>query len=95
MNTAVQNIPVKRSPHWKKTAPLLTFKFVLDDLQIQVLRNSSMKMRGFHHSFERDYETKVVTVTGRNRPKITADIKALFPDADITVAKAFVPYWRR
>ena len=95
MNTLVQTIPVRKSPHWKKTAPLLNFKFVLDDLQIQVLRNGSMKMRGFSHSFERDVETKVVTVVGRNKPKITEDIKALFPDIDIQVSKAFVPYWRR
>lgn len=92
MNTSSSNIRVKKLAHWKKGAPLLSFSFTLTDEERAKLRMSSMRMRGFKHNYERDIETNVTKVYGKNKKLILDDINALFPNLDVTVRRVFIPY---
>jgi len=92
MNTLSSNKRVTKVPHWKKGAPLLSFSFELTESERKALRLSSMRMRGFKHNFQRDLETNITTVYGKNKKQILADIKALFPNLDVTVRRVFIPF---
>ena len=92
MNTSSSNIRVKKAPHWKKGAPLMKVSFSLTDEERKTLHMSSMRMRGFSHKYERDIETNITNVFSKNPKKVTADIRALFPDLDVNVKRVFIPY---
>ena len=94
MNTATANIRVKKAPHWKKTAPLKSFSFTLNEEQFTALRLDSMKMRGFSHDFFRDVETKIITVHGKNEKRVLEDIANLFPNIAVEVKRVFVPFYK-
>ena len=78
-------IPRVRSiPTGRKSQPVRHFVLVLTDEEHLRLKRASQGMRGFPHAFQRYPDTCETVIQGRDARRITADIREIFPTAEIT-----------
>lgn len=81
------NVRVKRAPHWIRTQPVKHMLFTPTDAEYAAMRRASMGIGGINVPYERDYETKVVTLQGRDVEKLSKQIRKFSPDAEITIQR--------
>jgi len=83
--TNAKSVRVTRIPHWKRAQPVKHIKFTPTEQEYRAINLASMGMRGLKEPYERDVETKEVTVQGRNVKAIVEKLKQFSPDAEFSI----------